>query len=67
MQLQDYNGVNQHCGTFHITGGVVAAKEELIAKLDNKGVVTAGYERYVVFDERFLLDIPPDFSTDRII
>lgn len=62
VQLQDYNGVNTACGTFLIKGGVVAAKEELIAKLDNNGDVVAGFERYVVFDDRIgLFEIPPYF------
>jgi hypothetical protein len=62
VQLQDYNGVNSDCGTFLVKGGVVAAKEELIAKLDVDGNVVAGFERYVVFDEREgLIEIPPYF------
>ena len=58
VQLQDYNGVNVDCGTFLIKGSVVALKEELIAKLDHNNNVVAGYERYVVFDERFTLTPP---------
>ncbi|MEN8194011.1 MAG: hypothetical protein ABFS12_14400 [Bacteroidota bacterium] len=62
VQLQDYNGINTDCGTFLVKGGVVAAKEELIAKLDADGNVVAGFERYVVFDEREgLIEIPPYF------
>ena len=62
VQLQDYNGVNTDCGTFLVKGGVVAAKEELIAKLDGDGNIVAGFDRYVVFDEREgLIEIPPYF------
>ncbi len=62
VQLQDYNGVDDYCGTFLVKGGVVAEKEELIAKLDSDGNIVAGFDRYVVFDEREgLIEIPPYF------
>ncbi len=47
-------------GTLYLRGGVVAAKEELMA-LTKKDAVTSGYKKFVVFDERFLLSIPPTF------
>ena len=58
----EINAVNTDCGTFLVKGGVVAAKEELIAKLDSDGNVVAGFDRYVVFDDRGgLIEIPPYF------
>ena len=48
-------------GTIFLRGGMVAAKEELVAQLDNKGVVKNGYKKHVIFDERFMLQIPPVF------
>lgn len=42
-------------------GGVVAANEEEIALVDDDGNVTNGYERYVIFDQRLMLNIPPNF------
>lgn len=48
-------------GTLSITGGVIAAKEELIVKVENDGTFK-GYKKHVVYDERFALnDGPPDF------
>jgi len=47
-------------GRLFITGGVVAAKEELIVKVDNLGNFK-GYRKHVVYDERFLLTGPPEF------
>jgi hypothetical protein len=48
-------------GQLYLRGGVVAAKEEEIAEVDGDGNVTNGYERYVIFDQRFMLNIPPNF------
>jgi len=47
-------------GRIFVTGGVVAAKEELIVKLENDGTFK-GYKKHVVYDERFLLNGPPNF------
>lgn len=47
-------------GTLYLRGGVVAAKEEILA-LTKKDAVTSGYKKFVIFDERFLLNIPPTF------
>jgi hypothetical protein len=47
-------------GRLYITGGVVAAKEELIVKIENDGTFK-GYRKHVVYDERFLLTGPPEF------
>ncbi len=48
-------------GTIYVRGGMVAAKEELVAQVDNSGVIKNGYKKHVIFDERFMLDIPPVF------
>lgn len=47
-------------GTLFLRGGVVAAKEEIMA-LTKKDALTSGYKKFVVFDERFMLGIPPTF------
>jgi hypothetical protein len=47
-------------GTLYLRGGVVAAKEEILA-LTKKDAVTSGYKKHVIFDERFMLSIPPSF------
>ena len=47
-------------GSLYLRGGVVAAKEELLA-LTKKSALTSGYKKHVIFDERFLLNIPPTF------
>lgn len=47
-------------GTLYLRGGVVAAKEEILAST-KKDALTNGYKKFVIFDERFLLNIPPSF------
>ncbi|MDX1702328.1 MAG: hypothetical protein R3250_16995, partial [Melioribacteraceae bacterium] len=47
-------------GTLYLRGGVVAAKEEILATT-KKDALTAGYKKFVIFDERFMLSIPPTF------
>jgi len=47
-------------GTLYLRGGVVSAKEEILA-LTKKDAMTNGYNKHVIFDERFLLNIPPTF------
>lgn len=47
-------------GTLYLRGGVVAAKEEILATT-KKDALTAGYKKFIIFDERFLLSIPPTF------
>jgi hypothetical protein len=47
-------------GTLFLRGGVVAAKEEIMA-LTKKDALTGGYKKFVIFDERFMLGIPPTF------
>jgi len=47
-------------GTLYLRGGVVSAKEEILA-LTKKDALTSGYKKFVVFDERFLINIPPAF------
>ncbi|MCB0731323.1 MAG: hypothetical protein KDC88_09840 [Ignavibacteriae bacterium] len=47
-------------GTLYLRGGVVAAKEEILA-LTKKDALTGGYKKFVIFDERFMLSIPPTF------
>jgi len=50
-------------GTIYLRGGMVAAKEELVAQLDNHGAIKNGYKKHVIFDERFMLNIPPVFPS----
>jgi hypothetical protein len=47
-------------GTVYLRGGMVAAKEELMATFIG-GVIKKGYKKHVIFDERFLLNTPPEF------
>lgn len=47
-------------GTLYLRGGVVAAKEEILAAT-KKDALTAGYKKFVIFDERMMLNIPPSF------
>ena len=47
-------------GTVYLRGGMIAAKEELLAKTSS-GVITNGYKKHVVFDQRFMLALPPTF------
>ncbi len=47
-------------GTVYLRGGMVAAKEELMATFVG-GTITKGYKKHVIFDERFLLKTPPAF------
>lgn len=48
-------------GTFYLMGGVVAAKEEVLANVNNSGSITNGYKKHVVFDQRMMLTLPPKF------
>lgn len=61
FQLEDYTAITDYMGTLYLYGGVVAAKEELIAKLDAYGNIIAGFNRHVVYDERFGIELPPHF------
>lgn len=61
FQLEDYNAITDPMGTLYLYGGVIAAKEELIAKLDALGNIIAGFKRHVVYDERFGIELPPHF------
>lgn len=47
-------------GSLYLRGGVVAAKEEILATT-KKDALTSGYKKHVIFDERFLLNVPPKF------
>lgn len=47
-------------GTVYLRGGMIAAKEELLA-ITSSGTVTHGYKKHVVFDQRFMLALPPTF------
>ncbi len=47
-------------GTLYLRGGVVAAKEEILA-LTKNDALTSGYKKFIIFDERFMLGIPPSF------
>ena len=49
-------------GKIYLRGGVIAAKEELVVKIDNDGTFK-GYRKHVIFDERSLLTYPPLFPT----
>ena len=64
VMAENINAITDH-GTFSVTGGVVAAKEELIVKIENDGTFK-GFKKHVVYDERFLLTGPPEFPvTDK--
>lgn len=47
-------------GTVYLRGGMIAAKEELLAQTSG-GAITNGYKKHVVFDQRFMLALPPTF------
>lgn len=47
-------------GTIYLTGSMTAGKEEMVAIYD-KNVLTAGYNRHVVFDDRFMTGAPQYF------
>ncbi|MDX1700067.1 MAG: hypothetical protein R3250_05580 [Melioribacteraceae bacterium] len=47
-------------GTLYLRGGVVAAKEEILATT-KKDALTHGYKKFVIFDERLMLNLPPAF------
>ncbi len=47
-------------GSLYLRGGLISAKEELLSIYD-KGTLKHGYTRHVIFDERFLLKMPPKF------
>lgn len=47
-------------GTLYLRGGIVADKEELVS-LTSSGNLTNGYYKHVIFDERFMMPLPPNF------
>ena len=47
-------------GTLQLRGGVVAAKGEILATT-KKDALTHGYKKHVIFDERFMVNIPSTF------
>lgn len=49
--------VNMPTGQIYLTGSMTAGKEEMVATYSND-VLTAGYTRHVVLDERFLVTPP---------
>ena len=62
--------VNFPTGSIFLTGSMTAGKEEQVAIVDGSFNVTAGYNRYVVLDERFLVTPPllfPYSGNDEII
>lgn len=59
VMAENLNHIGDH-GSLFITGGVVAAKEELVVKIDTFGNFK-GFRKHVVYDERFLLTGPPEF------
>jgi hypothetical protein len=48
-------------GSLYLRGGMIAAKEEILGITDKDGNVTNGYRKHVIFDERFMLKMPPAF------
>ena len=62
--------VNDPTGSIYLTGSMTAGKEEQVAIVDESFNVIAGYNRYVVLDERFLVTPPllfPYSGNDEII
>lgn len=51
------NPVNMPTGQVYLVGSMTAGKEEMVATYSND-VLTAGYTRHVVLDERFLVTPP---------
>lgn len=61
VQAEDLTGrVNN--GAIYLRGGVIAAKEEQVVKVENDGTFK-GYRKHVIYDERSLLAYPPLFPT----
>jgi len=58
---EDLSGRSNN-GQIFLRGGVIAAKEEQVVKVENDGTFK-GYKKHVVFDERLLLTYPPIFPT----
>jgi len=50
--------VNFPAGSIYLTGSMTAGKEEQVAQVDGSFNVIAGYNRFVVLDERFLVTPP---------
>lgn len=71
FQLDGLGGtVNFPTGSIYLTGSMTAGKEEQVAIVDGSFNVIAGYNRYVVLDERFLVTPPllfPYSGNDEII
>jgi hypothetical protein len=71
FQLDGLGGtVNFPTGSIRLMGSMTAGKEEVVAEVDESFNVTAGYNRYVVLDERFLVTPPllfPYSANDEII
>ena len=64
VQAQDLNSLDDQ-GRLFLQGGVIAAKEEQVVKVENDGTFK-GFKKHVVFDERYLLTNPPLFPlTDK--
>ncbi len=64
VQAEDLLNIGNH-GQIFLRGGVIAAKEEKVVKIENDGTFK-GFKKHVIFDERFLLTIPPHFPvTDK--
>ncbi len=62
--------VNDPTGFIYLTGSMTAGKEEQVAIVDGSFNVTAGYNRFVVLDTRFLVTPPllfPYSGNDEII
>jgi len=59
VQAENLLGLSDQ-GRIFLRGGVIAAKEEQVVKIENDGTFK-GYKKHVVFDERFLLTVPPYF------
>jgi hypothetical protein len=62
--------VNFPTGSIYLTGSMTAGKEEQVAQVDGSFNVIAGYNRFVVLDERFLVTPPllfPYSTNDEIM
>jgi len=59
VQAENINTISNH-GKIYVRGGVIAAKEENVVKIENDGTFK-GFKKHVIYDERFLLKSPPLF------
>jgi hypothetical protein len=52
---------NKPLGSIYLQGSMSSGKEGIVAQLDNKGNITAGYKRNIIYDSRLSLSPPTWF------